>query len=383
MMKILFVTPYYYPEVQFGGPPRRIHTMSRHLIARGHAVRVLTFHSNRPQSTGNIEQDGVQTTYLPWLGSGLRQIPSSKRAANDAVNRADIIHCYGLYNLLVPMASFLAAKKDKPFLLEPMGMYVPRVKNVLAKRFYNATLTRWMTNQASALVATSRIEQKELSELAINTPIVIRRNGIDISDWESLPSRTTARGRWNIEERDKLVVYIGRISAKKCLLQLVSAFIEADVPSSRLIIAGPVSEVSYRRELLRVIQSSNRAASIRLEGAVYDDELKGLLAAADLFVLPSLNENFGNAAGEAVAAGVPVLLTDTCGIARLIHGRAGMSVPLGLEALTKGIRSMLDSEICHQMTARRAEVKRELSWDGPIQQTEELYERIIRNSKRR
>ena len=67
---------------------------------------------------------------------------------------------------------------------------------------------------------------------------------------------------------------------------------------------------------------------------------KAALALADLLVLPSLNESFGNSAAEAVAAGVPVLLTDTCGIASMIHRRAGLAVPLGVEALAEGLRQI-------------------------------------------
>ena len=109
---------------------------------------------------------------------------------------------------------------------------------------------------------------------------------------------------------------------------------------------------------------------------------KAALAIADVFVLPSLNENFGNAAGEAVAAGVPVLLTETCGIAPLIHKRAGYAVPLGVESLADGLRRMLDPSFRDEMTARREEVKRELSWDEPIAQQIALYERIVAQSRK-
>ena len=61
----------------------------------------------------------------------------------------------------------------------------------------------------------------------------------------------------------------------------------------------------------------------------------------------------------------------------MIHGRAGMAVPLGVESLADGLRDMLDPSIYAAMTARRDEVKRELSWEGPIRETIALYERII------
>jgi glycosyltransferase involved in cell wall biosynthesis len=99
--------------------------------------------------------------------------------------------------------------------------------------------------------------------------------------------------------------------------------------------------------------------------------------------LPSLNENFGNAAAEAVAATLPVLLTETCGIAPIIDGRAGMAVGLEVESLAEGIRQMMKSEVRSQMTARSEEVKRELSWEEPIRQQIEIYrEAIARNTEK-
>src|SRR5205823_8556264 len=89
------------------------------------------------------------------------------------------------------------------------------------------------------------------------------------------------------------------------------------------------------------------------------------------------NESFGNSAGEAVAADVPVLLTNTCGIAPLIDQRAGLAVSLGVKSLAEGLKVMLDPAQRAVLTARRQYVKRELSWDAPIQQTIELYEGIV------
>ena len=102
-----------------------------------------------------------------------------------------------------------------------------------------------------------------------------------------------------------------------------------------------------------MIESLHLQESVRLIGPIYDQDKLAALAATDLFVLPSLSESFGNAAAEAVAAGVPVLLTDTCGIAPMIHERAGLAVPLGMASLAAGLRTMMnDAE--HKNSASEA-----------------------------
>ena len=119
---------------------------------------------------------------------------------------------------------------------------------------------------------------------------------------------------------------------------------------------------------------------ILLPGPLYGEDKLSALAAAELFVLPSLMESYGNAAAEAVAAGVPVLLTDSCGIAPQIHGRAGLAVPADVRALADGLQRMMEDRASRDgVTSRRGEVLEELSWDEPLAQTEQIYERVIRD----
>jgi glycosyltransferase involved in cell wall biosynthesis len=383
-MRVLFVAGYYYPELEFGGPPKRLHALAKALIGRSHEVRVVTFDSRKPARRDVAAFDGVTVQYVSWLGRGTYQIPSRMRELAREVRAAEVVHCYGLYNFLCPLAANLSFRAGVPFALEPMGMFVPRERSLFSKRIYNATLTKWMAGRASAIVATSELEANELRELASTTGLVIRHNGIDLNEFENLPEGEMTRERWQVAPDDTLLVYFGRISSKKNLHDLVSAFTKADVPHSKLVIAGPVSESHYNRQLVDQIQASSRCKDIRLEGPLYGEELKAAFSAADLFVLPSLNENFGNAAGEAVAAGVPVLLSETCGIAPLIHKRAGLAVPLGVDNLAAGLRRIADPEQRKALVAQREDVKRDLSWDEPVAQTERLYEEIIsgRNVRR-
>jgi glycosyltransferase involved in cell wall biosynthesis len=264
-----------------------------------------------------------------------------------------------------------------------MGMYVPRVRTVALKRIYNATITRWMAKGVAAIVATSEIELAELQPLSRFARVVLRRNGIDVAEFRTLPARELMRQRWGIPPDAKVVLYVGRISEKKRLLELVTAFEQAGVADAKLVIAGPVSEPSYASAMHRDVQRSSRKDDILVTEPVYDEHLKAALSAADLFVLPSLNENFGNAAAEAVAATLPVLLTETCGIAPIIDGRAGMAVRLGIEPLAQGMRQMLDPVIRDQFLVNREQVKRELSWEEPIRQQIEIYrEAIARNTEK-
>lgn len=389
-MRLLFVTPFYFPENKFGGPPQKIHSLSRRLLARGDEVNVVTFHSEEPRGKGEARIDDVPVTYLPWSGRGLRQWPQRHDLLAKAVAKAEVVHCYGLYNLICPFAIREAIKQRKPVVIEPLGMYPPRARNQIAKRVYNISLTKWMVRRSQAVVAASESEAAELETIVDGSKIYCRRNGIDVASFAKLPSGQKLRERWGILPDEKVVLFIGRLSPIKNLQDLLTAFACPEIRSpkseignsrARLILVGP-AEPEYEKTLRRQVAELNLGDKVVFAGPLYEDEQKAALDTADLFVLPSLNESFGNAAGEAVAADVPVLLTITCGIAPLIHRRAGLAVPLGIASLTEGIRQMLDEASSKELTARREEVKRELSWDEPIAQTIALYEKIIRNSKR-
>jgi glycosyltransferase involved in cell wall biosynthesis len=98
---------------------------------------------------------------------------------------------------------------------------------------------------------------------------------------------------------------------------------------------------------------------------------------ADIFVLPSQNENFGNTAGEAVAAGTPVVITDQCGIAPLLANVAGIEVRHELGDLTGGIKELLQNQGLYQRLKRGcATAKERLSWKVPLQETEALYVKL-------
>jgi glycosyltransferase involved in cell wall biosynthesis len=376
-MRILFVTPYYLPEVKFGGPPKKIQALARGLAARGHVVKALTFDSEKPRSDRKTEIDGIEVQCLPWIGRGLKQLPTNFRLIRHAVAESDLVHCYGLYNLISPIASFIANRCHRPLLNEPLGMYPPRARSRIVKGIFNSLITRPMLRRSSLVVAASENEANDLRRIAEARRIVVRRNGIDLSEFSQLPSGRALRNRWAIGPDQRVVVYLGRISPIKNLKQLVVAFDAVRQSNVRLLLVGPLSEPSYEKELRRIIHERGLEGSVFLTGPVYGEDQKAVFDLADLVVLPSVNESFGNAAAEAVAAGVPVLLTETCGVAPLIHKRAGLAVPLGLESLANGLKGMLDPDTRSPLMAQSDQVKRELSWDEPVRQTELLYTNIF------
>jgi glycosyltransferase involved in cell wall biosynthesis len=113
-------------------------------------------------------------------------------------------------------------------------------------------------------------------------------------------------------------------------------------------------------------------------GPIFDAEKWEAYRAADIFVLPSQNENFGNTAAEAVAAGTPVIVTENCGVAPLLAGVAGLVVPHDAAAITAALRRLLtDSGLLAKLSAGCAEAASRLGWGEPAAAMESLYATLV------
>jgi len=98
---------------------------------------------------------------------------------------------------------------------------------------------------------------------------------------------------------------------------------------------------------------------------------------ADVFVLPSQNENFGNSAAEALAAGTPVVVTQQCGIAPLLVDVAGLTAAHDAASISRAIERILsDSALRAKLRSGCREVVSRLDWEEPAREMEALYRRL-------
>jgi glycosyltransferase involved in cell wall biosynthesis len=328
------------------------------------------------------KENGVEAIYLPtWLR--YRRVswnPAVKRYCRAWLPKFDVVHIFGLYDLLGPAVAAACRKREIPYLVEPIGMFMPIVRNLWLKRLYHRALGRPMLAGASRLVATSEQEVEELVDGGIARPkIVMRRNGVEAP--ERWPQRGAFRKRLGISPETKLVLFLGRLSVKKSPDLLLRAFAEAQKCAHdarlTLVFAGP-DEGGVKVQLEQMATQLGILANVRFAGPLFSEDKWAAYRDADVFVLPSQNENFGNTAAEAVAAGTPVIVTEQCGIAPLLVNEAGIVVRHDAEALYQAlVRVLGDSELRGHLKAGCAKVTLSLSWESPIRDMEELYVRCV------
>jgi len=396
-LRVLKVTQSYFPFVDRGGPAVKVRSLARGLAKRGHSVSVLTSDlgieglSNpavaiaRTNQGWRYQEDGVETRYLRGWGfyRSLTWNPATFEFCRKELASFDIVHIYGTYDLLGPIVAAACRRRAIPYVLEPMGMFRPMVRNLGLKRAYRRLFGESVVRGAARLVATSVQEEKELIEEGIPPrKISVRRNGIE------LPQLSGAAGAFRckhgISRETLLVLFLGRIVEKKSPEVLIDAFARwrsetGGGQDAALIFAGPFENPSYRRKLEARVKRLVLNSSVLFSGPLYDEGKWSALADADIFVLPSQNENFGNAAAEAVACGTPVVVTDRCGIAPLIEGRAGLVIAHQCEALVRALHQLSDPGLRGSLKLGCAEVARGLSWEQPLAETEALYAEVLRS----
>jgi len=396
-MRILNVTETCAPFLEFGGPPVKVRALAEGLAEKGHEVTVLTadwglerrgkIHQNkigweRSPLGWRCRENGVEVIYLPtWLH--YRQVswnPAVKRYCRARLGEFDIAHIFGLYDLLGTTAAAACRKRAIPYVVEPIGMFIPIVRNLWLKRMYHRVWGRRMLQGASAVVATSQQEIEELVTGGIpRAKIVMRRNGVEAP--EAWPEPGTFRGKLGIPVEARVVLFLGRLNVKKSPHLLLRAFAQVKkrlegVPL-RLVFAGP-DESGVKAQLEQMAAQLDIKREVQLPGPVFGQDKWAAYRDADVFVLPSQSENFGNTAAEAVAAGTPVVVTEQCGIAPLLADEAGLVVKHDLQELTEALaRILADGELRRHFRAGCAKVHLNLGWEAPISEMQDLYARCL------
>ena len=400
-MRILKVAQAYYPFLDKGGPPVKVRAIARALVRRGHQVTVLSADLGRGAATvlsriavrspwgWRAEQDGVEAVYLSSRARyrTLTVNPGMSGFCRERLGDFDLVHVYGLYDLLGPAVASFCHRQGLPYVVEPMGMFRPIVRNLWLKRFYHALFGEKMLHGAARLIATSLQERTELVEGGFSeTRVIVRRNGIELP--ECLPPAGAFRLQWSIPPEAKLVLFLGRLVSKKSPELMLEVFARwrreaGQRQAALLVVAGPDEGDGYRQRLETLAARLGLNGGVLFTGPLYDEAKWAAYRDADLFVLPSQNENFGNTAAEAVACGTPVLVTDRCGIAPLVKERAGLVVPHDRGALQAGLARLLDDEGLRQrLRAGCEEVTRSLGWDEPLAVLEGLYAELAGEGRR-
>lgn len=287
-----------------------------------------------------------------------------------------VVHIHGFFSYVTPPAAYFAWACGVPYIVRPSGELdaYSLQKHLGWKRAYLEAIGKPILKQAAAIHCTSELERAHVERLAAGARPVVIPLGVNGTRNRGLPrGRFRARHPW-LGTRP-LVLFLSRLAAKKGLDLLLPALAALRQNDFVLVIAGSGSP-EEERQVRHWVEVSGLGGRTLWAGFVEGEEKAALLADADLFVLASRDENFGLAAGEALAAGLPVVISDQVSFhSDVVRARAGLVVPCQVEPLAQAIETLLDDAgLRRQMGERGRRLMRErYSWEQVTRELVALY----------
>jgi glycosyltransferase involved in cell wall biosynthesis len=303
-----------------GGPLESLKQSTLVLAERGHEVEIACL--DAPDSRGVKDfpgrvhalgpgrgSYGYSPQFVPWIRQRRREF--------DAV----VVH--GIWNYQSFGVWRALHQTTTPYYVFPHGMLDPWFNRTyplkhLKKLLYWPWAEYRVLRDAAAVLFTAEEERRRAREsfplyrcreVVVNYGTAAPNGDLSAAAEDFFSAFPELRGR-------KFFLFLGRLHVKKGLEELIRAF--AGVDGHDLVVAGPSHDSAYFEEIHRLTSEAGVARRTTFTGMLTGARKWGAFAAADAFVLPSHQENFGIAIAEALACGTPVLISKEVNIWREI-----------------------------------------------------------------
>jgi len=394
-LNICFVTPEYFPIS--GGTGAYVYYLSHSLQKLGHNVHVVARDKQESEKTVN----GINVHYIKGAGNALTKYWRFARSASKKIEELNKQNGFDVIHVNLPLVPSFAIPKDASKALvcavhstwkgeaivtkrdNPKNLN-PNEKSMLRYNFLLRSYEKKLMKRSDALIAVSKYTVDELTELygIEEEKIHVIYNGVDVQKFKPRPDRAELRREFGLEDKNKIVLFVGRLYHRKGLEILLRSIppVLQEFSDVKFVISG--KGFKQKEESLR-----NLAKQLDIEdhvtfmGYVPDEKLPNLYSASDIFVLPAIYENFPFAILEAQATGLPVISTKVGGIPEfLVDNENGFLIDAGDSAqLTQRVLALLqDPKLAKKMGMRgRKLIEEKFSWRLITSQVIDLYHKLL------
>jgi glycosyltransferase involved in cell wall biosynthesis len=371
-VRILLTSHYAPPHI--GGIEAVVSALGRELIRRGHDVRLVTSDARSPGLEGTKEPWTVEVPAWNWPERKLDVpwpvfSPALARVLRREVARADVVHSHGALYMptlgALPYARRLGGRAR--ILTEHVGHvhYESPVLDAVQRAAF-ASAGRAAVRAAQAVVVLNDKVEAEMRALAGGRPVVRSLNGIDTDAYRPAApgEREALRADLGWHDDRPRVVFVGRLVAKKGVDVAFEAA-RAAGDAFELVLVGP--------------GQVGAPPGVSVLGPRKPADVARILRAADAFLLPSRGEGFPVTAQEAMASGLPVVLSDDPSYGPWVDGSGATLVEPRADTVVAALRALLADPDARaragQMAAEHA--RRRFSWERVADEHERLYERML------
>lgn len=354
-MKIIQVVTYISPDGAYGGPVRVAINQAKALRDLGHEVILAAAAGG---FTGPLpgDFDGFPVRLfqarriIPKSGFAGLAAPGLLKWLMNEIQNVDVVHVHMARDLVTLPAALVVLLARKPLVVQTHGM-IDHTNKKLAIPL-DLILTQPILRRARQVFYLTKRERAELAEM-VNHEIRLMHlpNGLRLPDDQAIEQ---VQGPQSNPE----ILFLARLHSRKRPVRLVSVAktLEHKYPDAVYSIVGP--DEGEAQAVQNAIVSTRTQASVKWTGAIPPERTTSRMVRSSIYVLPSVDEPFPMSVLEAMSVGLPVIVTETCGLAETIRSRkAGLVVSDTAEDLTRAIADMLeksDKRIEMGREARRA-----------------------------
>ena len=291
----------------------------------------------------------------------------------------DILHAHNYRNFQSDLGFFFSSLRRKPFVLNTHGSllgykkYLPKGIPQAPYEIYDGLTFKTVARRADAIVVSSEFEKDDAIEFGIDlNKIHVIPMGIDLPPVSGENKKT--------DENPLHLLFVGRLARVRRVELLIQAISLMDFPVLTTIVGGEeetasVAKGGYLNELKKLVEDLKIEEKVEFVGPKTKSELWEYYSNSDIFIYPSLYENFGQPILEAAAAGLPIVSTNV-GVARelVIESETGFIVSDEPKAIADRVRDLINRETRKQMGEKmRQKVAADFGWEMVMQKYIKLY----------
>ncbi|MDB5562042.1 MAG: hypothetical protein JWN11_1460 [Hyphomicrobiales bacterium] len=369
-----------------GGPQTVVVRLAAAQAAAGHDVHVFGYANADAEQRALVAANAVPGfSAVHWTavpqGSRLNELFSirARPMLKSLIETAGFMHLHGVWEPVLLQAASLARRAGLPYCVRPAGMLDAWSLGQKGgkKRLALALGFRKMLDGAAFIHALNADEARLMEPLQLRAPSCVIPNGIFLEEItrERLPGR---RFTWPALGERPYVLFLSRLHYKKGLDVLAAAFrqVAAACPEVDLVVGGP--DGGALEGFAATIAGWGLTSRVHVVGPLYGTDKYAALFGATCFCLPSRQEGFSLAITEALACGVPAVITEACHFPEVGMEGAGMVRPLDPEAIAEALIAVLSDPA---MAARMGEngkrlVRDRFTWPRIADLTLEAYRRF-------
>jgi glycosyltransferase involved in cell wall biosynthesis len=251
-MHILHVAPYYAPAYAFGGVVSATQGLTRALVQRGHEVTVLTTDAFSLEQRIHNEPDtvieGVRVLRVPNVIYPLRKLNLStplslQKVIELLLPTIDIVHLHEFRTVENLLITPLLAKYRIPAVLSPHGTLNLATGRSTLKLWWDRLLSPRVARHINHVIALAQSELDDIRHVWSRfgnpqTTFTIIPNGVNPSELEHLPNPAPFREKYSLSDA-RVILFMGRLHERKGAYQLAQAFLQTNIPDTKLVLAGP------------------------------------------------------------------------------------------------------------------------------------------------